>query len=133
MDLKVKIEEKKGKKGFYVIYLSGSLDTNTFSDCQKKVEAVIAQSPKMLIFNMKDLDYISSIGLGMVFRMKQLMEEKGGGLVITDLKPNIKKIFDMLRVIPESFFATMKDVDDYLDEFIEGMTQKFKEEEGEGK
>jgi anti-sigma B factor antagonist len=116
MDLKIKT--KKTKNGNYIISLIGSLDSETYYLLEKEITSVLKHSPKGIILNMQRLDYISSIGLGLVFKTKKAMDEKEGTLLIANLKPDIKRIFEAVKAIPEEFFATIEGPDEYLDNYI---------------
>ena len=119
MDLKIKV--KKTKSDNYIISLIGSLDTETYQLLEKEIDPILKKSPKGIIVNMQRLDYISSIGLGLLFKAKKDMDEKGGTLIIANLKPDIKRIFEAIKAVPEMFFATIESPDEYLDEYIAGI------------
>ena len=129
MDLKINVTKKE--EGVHVISLTGSLDTSTYTECEKKITPILESKPKAIIFDMAGLDYISSIGFGLIFRTKQNVEKSGGTLAITNLKPNVKRVFDTVKVIPESLFASMEAVDEYLDEFIAGISAKDEDKKDE--
>lgn len=116
MALKMNIEKKDD--GSYVASLLGSLDTDTYIDFEAKLKSIITADTKGVILNMEGLTYISSIGFAAIFRSKQALEKNKGTLVVANLQPNVKKIFDAVKVIPESIFATLEEADDYLDRFI---------------
>jgi anti-anti-sigma factor len=117
MDLKIKIEEKEGGNSL-TVSLAGSLDTDTYIQFEKRMAEALNLSVKGVILNMEGLTYISSIGFAAIFRIKQALEKNGGTLAVANLEPNVKKIFDAIKVIPESIFATLQEADDYLDRYI---------------
>ena len=49
----------------------GSIDTNTFMTLQTEIDAILAKSPKAIIFNMVDVNYVSSAGVGVVLLAEQ--------------------------------------------------------------
>ena len=51
------------------------------------------QGVKKIIVNCENLSYIDSTGLGAFISIYKHIKEKGEKLVITGLKPHIKKIF----------------------------------------
>ena len=116
MGLKVTIEKKR--EGVYVISLAGSLDSVTCSECEEKVQALLGPPTKALIFDMEVLDYISSIGFAVFIKAKQALEKNNGILAVTNLKPQVKRIFDMMKIVPYSIFVSMKDVEDYLEKHL---------------
>jgi anti-anti-sigma factor len=93
----------------------GRLDLQECPHFEKRIRPLLVSATKTLILDMEDLDYISSAGLGVIFETRKLISGNKGIFVIVGLKPQIRKVFDILKVLPkESFFATMKDVDEYL-------------------
>jgi anti-anti-sigma factor len=65
---------------------------------------------------MEGLVYISSAGLGVIFSAKKNLESHGGKIILANLKPQIKKVFDIVKALPrEAIFESMQEVDAYLD------------------
>ena len=71
--------------------LQGDLDINSNKEFKEKVNSV--QGVKKIIVNCENLSYIDSTGLGAFISIYKHIKEKGEKLVITGLKPHIKKIF----------------------------------------
>jgi len=109
------IIDKKEKEGFFIFSLFGSLDSDTYQDFEKKINPILEKKPKGIVFNMEKLDYISSMGLSTIFKTKKAVEEGGGALAITNLAPSVKKVFEIVKAIPDYIFETMAEADEYLD------------------
>ena len=88
MELKVDLRQD-GEKLF--VDLQGDLDINSNKEFKEKVNSV--QGVKKIIVNCENLSYIDSTGLGAFISIYKHIKEKGEKLVITGLKPHIKKIF----------------------------------------
>lgn len=88
MELKVDLK-KDGELLF--VDLQGDLDINSNREFKEKVNSV--QGVKKIIVNCENLSYIDSTGLGAFISIYKHIKEKGEKLVITGLKPHIKKIF----------------------------------------
>ena len=88
MELKVDLK-KDGELLF--VDLQGDLDINSNKEFKEKVNSV--QGIKKIIVNCENLSYIDSTGLGDFISIYKHIKEKGEKLVITGLKPHIKKIF----------------------------------------
>ena len=116
MGLDIKVEKKK--EGYYVISLVGSIDSDTYTELERQLKPILVSSTKALNFNMEGVNYLSSIGFGVIFKTREALEKNGGSLAITGLQPNVKKLFDAVKAIPESLFATMEEADDYLDAYL---------------
>lgn len=88
MELKVDLK-KDGELLF--VDLQGDLDINSNKEFKEKVNSV--QGVKKIIVNCENLSYIDSTGLGAFISIYKHIKEKEEKLVITGLKPHIKKIF----------------------------------------
>ena len=88
MELKVDLRQE-GEKLF--VDLQGDLDINSNKEFKEKVNSV--QGVKKITVNCENLSYIDSTGLGAFISIYKNIKEKGEKLVITGLKPHIKKIF----------------------------------------
>ena len=88
MELKVDLK-KDGELLF--VDLQGDLDINSNKEFKEKVNSV--QGVKKITVNCENLSYIDSTGLGAFISIYKHIKEKGDKLVITGLKPHIKKIF----------------------------------------
>ena len=88
MELKVDLK-KDGELLF--VDLQGDLDINSNKEFKEKVNSV--QGVKKIIVNCENLSYSDATGLGALISIYKHIKEKGEKLVITGLKPHIKKIF----------------------------------------
>jgi len=100
----------------YRIKLTGSLDTETVPDFNKAIEGVMVdQNARCLRIEMEDLKFISSLGLGSLNRARKAIESRGGLLVTIGAQPQILKVFEMVKMLPnEVVFANREEADEYL-------------------
>lgn len=118
MSLQVTFELHRGFAARF--FLSGSLDSNTAPDFERRVDAALENSPDSLILDMSGLNFISSAGLRVIFKARKTMERRGGEVIMTHLKPQVAKVFEIVNALPSlSIFASTKELDDYL-EAIQG-------------
>jgi anti-sigma B factor antagonist len=114
MPLNVTSREKE--PGVFVLSSEGSLDTNTFSILEKQVDSILEGVPKLIIFDMEYLNYISSMGIRVVLKARKALENRGGSIVLLNLKPHIRKVFDIINALPsEQVFSSVEEMDRYLD------------------
>jgi anti-sigma B factor antagonist len=114
MELKIKTTRKA--PGVYVILLNGWLDAQTHKMLDEKVDEILKESPKTLIFNMEQLDYISSAGVRVLYKTQKALKRDGGHLFYVNLKPQIKKVFEIINALPSmNVFSGVQELDDYLD------------------
>ncbi|MDP8217467.1 MAG: STAS domain-containing protein [Candidatus Theseobacter exili] len=114
MSLEVNIE-KRGA-GFYEVSLNGRLDTSTYIPCEENLNMLLNSSTKILMFNMKHLSYISSMGLRVLFIARKTISEHGGKFFMTNLQPQVAKVFEIAHVLPkDSVFESIEEADRYFD------------------
>ena len=74
MALKVKVSEKEG--GVFTISFFGPLDTATYTVFEKCMAPVLVKTTKVIILNMEGVDYISSMGIGSIFKVRKFAKVK---------------------------------------------------------
>lgn len=82
---------KDGEK--LTIAINGRLDTITAPDLDKEVKEGI-DGVTELVFDMKDLDYISSAGLRVLLSAQKIMNKKGN-MTVTNCADSILDIFEI--------------------------------------
>jgi anti-anti-sigma factor len=88
------------------VSLAGALNTDTAPDFDQELQKVVAQGLDLTVLDMKELDYISSAGLRVIFKAAKQ----------TNRKPHIDKVFEILKALPDmAVFANDQELDDYLD------------------
>ena len=118
MPLQVDIRERE--PGVYVVTPSGEVNTDTYAQLEKKVDEVIPKA-KALIFELKEMTYISSMGLSVFFRVKSKLAEKEAKFLWANPQPQIQKVFDCMKVLPDAMVASLEEADEYLDKFLDGV------------
>ena len=124
MPLKIKVETKG--TGVYLVTLEGPLDATTHVSFEKQVEHILMPTTKMVILDMQEVDYISSLGLGAIFKIRQILIKQNGNLGVTNLQPQVKKVFEAVAAMPNGIFANLQEVDDYLTEIQRNYKEKNK-------
>jgi anti-sigma B factor antagonist len=113
MPLKVKTATRG--PGVIIVSPIGSIDANTFSVLDEKMDAILKEPPDVIIFDMEFADYISSTGIRVLLKTKAL-KATDGRMVFMNLQPQIQKVFDILKAIPTlKVFASVEELDNYLD------------------
>jgi anti-sigma B factor antagonist len=114
MPLKVKSTTRG--QGVIVVSPIGSIDANTFSIFDSKMDDVLMQKPDVIIFDMEFADYISSSGIRVLLKTKKVLKQTAGRMVFVKLQPQIQKVFDILKAIPTlKVFTSIEELDKYLD------------------
>ena len=122
MPLNITVDKKEEQ--VFLVTLVGEINTETYADLEDEVQPIITASVKAIVFDMAGVSYISSMGLSAIFKIKQSIEEYNGTIAITNLQPQVKKVFEIIKVLPEHYFSTMQEAEHYLDDFLSDMQRK---------
>ena len=72
-------------------------------------------TPPVLIFDLSDLEFISSAGLRLLFKAKKRAQQWKGEMIMVKPQPQIKKVFDVIKALPDTpVFASFDEMDRYL-------------------
>ena len=97
------------------IALAGALNTDTAPGFDTELQQVVARGLDLTVLDMKDLDYISSAGLRVIFKAAKQTKAAGHRLAAANRKPHIDKVFEILKALPDmAVFANDQELDDYL-------------------
>ena len=113
MPLEVTItdEPKNGKR----ISLAGSLDTDTSPQLETRIDESIDSSVTTLILDMKDLEFLSSAGLGVIFMTMKELNNRQGKIMLINLQPQVQRVFEIIKALDGmNIFKDRKEMDAYL-------------------
>ena len=85
--------EKKSEGKNVTLVLSGRLDTNTAPELEAEVNSGV-EGTENLIFDLTELDYISSAGLRVLLSALKMMS-KQGSMKITNVNASVMEIFEI--------------------------------------
>jgi anti-sigma B factor antagonist len=112
------VTSKERQPGVFVISPMGSLDTKTHTILEKKIDYLLTDGAAMVItLDMTGVEYISSMGVRVVLKAKKDLDRRGGSLMMANLQPQIKKVFEIINAMPSlQIFSSIQELDDYLTE-----------------
>ncbi|GAH14566.1 unnamed protein product [marine sediment metagenome] len=113
MPLEVTItdEPNNGKR----ISLAGSLDTDTAPQLEARIDESIDSSVTALILDMKDLEFLSSAGLGIIFMTMKELKNRQGQIMLINLQPQIQRVFEIIKAMDGmNIFKDREEMDSYL-------------------
>lgn len=114
--------------GVYLITPTGSLDGNTYSILENRVDDIVKDMPSIIVFDMENLEYISSMGVRVIAKAQKALKKHQGQVTLLHLKPQIKKVFDIIKALPsDRIFASIEEMDAYLDHMQKKVTGELDE------
>ena len=98
------------------VSLIGALNSDTAPAFEQRLQNVVDSGYELTVLDMKELDYISSAGLRVIFKAAKQCKSAGKRLAAANRKPHIDKVFEILKALPDmAVFASDQELDDYLD------------------
>ena len=103
-----------GADGAVVLGLVGSADVNGAYVLDQQLRKVIAQRPPLTVFDLSQMKYISSVGIGVLLNFKRHAEDWGGRVTLaapTELVEGmlrVAKLDTVLPIVPSVSLATLQ-------------------------
>lgn len=85
--------EKKIENGNVTLTITGRLDTTTAPELEKTLNNVL-EGTKELVFDLTNLEYISSAGLRVILKAQKAMNAQGS-MKLTGVNDSIMEVFDI--------------------------------------
>ena len=113
--MKLKIRIKQTKPGVVTLSPIGPIDTETSPTLDKEICRVLSKACKTLVLDMAGVDYITSAAVGIIAKTKASLVKNNGDLAMINLQPQVKKVFEIIRLLPTlNVFASKEELDKYL-------------------
>lgn len=97
-----------------VVYFNGELDHHSSEEIREDIDNVIEdKNIKFLIFDLANLKFMDSSGIGVIIGRYKLMSKKKGKIAVTNVNNRIDKIFEISGIY--KIINKYKDVHTALD------------------
>jgi anti-anti-sigma factor len=114
MGLKVRVTQDRSFAR--TVHLDGRLDHESVVDLDSELDKLAGQPVNVLVFDLADLEYISSAGLRSIFAARKTMSERDGRIVLLNARPQVQKVFDIVKAADlAAVFTSVQELDRYLD------------------
>jgi anti-sigma B factor antagonist len=107
------IEEKNNEINIFKI--KGRLDSKTSPEFEEKIVESSKDGAKNMIFDFKDLEYISSAGLRVILKATKEMKRTNGVIVLCSMQDYVKEVFEIAGF--DTFLSIEETFDDALKKF----------------
>jgi anti-anti-sigma factor len=81
--------------GVTIFNLIGRLDSNSAGEAEQTVIEAVDGGATRIIFDFRDLDYISSAGLRVILVAAKRMKAAGGKLTLCGMQEHVEEVFEM--------------------------------------
>ncbi len=109
---------KEAPKSVFYITPDGELNTQTYQQLEQALNPLVPNATAM-VMELQKLTYISSMGLRALFRIKKALEIKGGSFMLVNPQPQVKQVFDTVKILSDNLLASLEEADELLDAFLD--------------
>ena len=117
MPLEIQMQQNIGGQNprAVTVKLTGSLDTATAPELERRLSLVLAGPVKDLVFDLAQLKFILTAGYRELVKARNTLEQRGGRLALVNLQPQIKEVLDTMQALPDvPIFKDLAELDAYL-------------------
>jgi anti-anti-sigma factor len=103
--------------GATVVRVTGTLEAETVDGARASLEPVVAAAPKVVVLDLGELTFLSSVGIGLLLDVRKRLSDRGSTVFLTNLQPQIAKVMDIVNALPRAtIFKNLAEMDAYLAE-----------------
>ena len=123
MELKVSIIRKAD--GVIILLPAGSINETTSPILEKQIDSLMDEKISTLVLDMNGVAFMSSVGVGLINSTKNRLKTKNAELAMINLQPAIKKVFEIMSLLPTlNVFESVEELDDYLGKIQKRVSQE---------
>jgi len=81
-----------------VVKLGPRLDIQTVPDVRRRIKRVIDSGDKVIVIDMRRIEYISSFGLSMLLTLAKELSNRGGNLFLAQPRETTRELLQLTRL-----------------------------------
>ena len=86
---------QKENCGITCLKIKGRMDTALAIETEKVVDKILKGNNKRLLFDLTEMEYLSSYGLRMILNAAKKIKMMGGKIILCSLIEHVNEIFDI--------------------------------------
>ncbi len=90
------ITSRSDPQGVTVLKVSGFIDASNITRFDEELYSHIRKGASKIAIDCSELQYINSMGMGILLEARQLAAKRNGDIVIVSLPKKISKVFEIL-------------------------------------
>jgi anti-sigma B factor antagonist len=98
-----------------IVDLEGRLDVQKSMEIEQSINELINSGARKMVFNLKDVEYLSSSGLRIFIAAIRNLKKNDGSLKLANMTDSVKKIFKVVELI--DLFEIYPTVEDAVSSF----------------
>lgn len=96
--MEIKIDVRPKGNNITLIVLRGEIGTETVNQFKDKVDAIVNEGKTRLIMDFQEVNYLNSMGLGVVAATLKKVKKEKGDLKLLNLSPAVQELFELTRL-----------------------------------
>ena len=96
MDIKIDVRPKGNN--ITLIVLNGEIGTETVNQFKDRIDQIVNDGNTRLIMDFQDVNYLNSMGLGVVAATLKKVKKSKGDLKLLNLSPAVQELFELTRL-----------------------------------
>ena len=81
-----------------IVHVSGSINSGNSMKFQETLRALIDAGHRHIVLNLEELFYICSMGIGVLAKARNELDELHGRLIIMSPRDDVRRLLSMLRL-----------------------------------
>src|SRR5215471_7784486 len=92
------------------VALKGRLDSQTYQQCEQRLDPLLGSSTRVFVLDLAELDYLSSMGLRVLMKTTKTLAGHGAKCFLTRLQPPVRAVIDIAKALPaQNIFASVEE------------------------
>lgn len=83
------------KNNILILSVSGMLDASNYLVLEEVIQSHISDGSRFIVFNLHNLEYMSSAGVRVFIKVYRTICAKGGAITFSSLQPFVLEIFEI--------------------------------------
>lgn len=96
--MELKIEVKPRGENIAVVVLRGEIGTETVNQFKDRIDQLVADGQNKIIMDFQEVNYLNSMGLGVVAATLKKVKKNKGDLKLVKLSPSVQELFELTRL-----------------------------------
>ncbi len=96
--MEIKIDVRPKGNDITLIILRGEIGTETVNQFKDKIDQIVNDGKNKLIMDFQEVNYLNSMGLGVVAATLKKVKKNKGDLKLINLSPAVQELFELTRL-----------------------------------
>jgi anti-sigma B factor antagonist len=113
--MEIRIDVRPKSNDVTLIVLRGEIGTETVNQFKDKIDQIVADGKNKLVMDFQEVNYLNSMGLGVVAATLKKVKKNKGDLKLINLSPAVQELFELTRLT--KVFEIFKSEEDAVKSF----------------